>query len=297
MWLILLIQIIYIYKYNMNDISANLTSNSDHANTISAHVLKKDLHKNINNTGDIIINKFNKIDGVNQDINVINNKNIQQEKAAEATLLSTNNSNYYYIKQKAPDGQYAWLSTTHITEVLTQYEKVYNNFYFLGAVPINFMEIYNAGNRDGVEFIGFPSTYINQLLDRGIKKFGLVINASESTEVGTHWASCYADITKGLVCFFDSASGESLNGNLIKDHTPDIRIMNMLNIFKNCFEDRGITTKIKINQVRHQYKYTECGVYSITFIIRMLNGESYENIINNPINDTDINKYRSLYFD
>jgi hypothetical protein len=274
------------------DIYVNIPNNEK---SISVHLLKEDLDINESKDINIMIHNFNTIDAVPEQ-SLRNDKYIN---TFSSTLLF-NNNNYIYIKQKAPDSQYEWLSTTHITEVLTQYEKIYPDFYFLGAVPIDFMEIYNiynVGDMSDSGYIGYPPTYINQLLDRGFKKFGIVINLSDSKSIGTHWVSCYADITKGMVCFFDSAAGTSHNRIGINSHVPDSRIINLLNIFKKCFEDRGIPTIIKINQVRHQYSDSECGMYAITFIIRMLNGESYENIINYPINDSDINKYRRLYFD
>lgn len=273
---------------NEYDIIVNIPNTE---NTISVPLLKKDLNIDESKDINIIINTINAVHEPK-----LTNKHVA---TVPFTLVNINNS-FNYVKQKTSRRQYEWLSTTHITEVLTQYEKIYPDFYFLGAVPIDFMEIYNiynVGDRSDNGYIGFPPNYINKLLDRGIKKFGVVINSSDSKSIGTHWTSCYADITKGMVCFFDSSAGTSHNSSGIKSHVPDRRIINLLNIFKTCFEDRGIPTIIKINQVRHQYSDTECGMYAITFIIRMLNGESYEHIINYPINDIDINKYRGLYFD
>ena len=38
---------------------------------------------------------------------------------------------------------------------------------------------------------------------------------------------------------------------------------------------------IKFNQTRHQFKNSECGVYSINFILRLLKGETFEFICDN----------------
>lgn len=39
------------------------------------------------------------------------------------------------FRPKGPDGQYDWLNTLHINNVMTQYTKKYPDFKFLGAVP------------------------------------------------------------------------------------------------------------------------------------------------------------------
>jgi hypothetical protein len=53
---------------------------------------------------------------------------------------------------------------------------------------------------------------------------------------------------------------------------------------------------IKYNKVQQQYKNSECGVYSVNFIIRLLEGESFDNICNNIIKDDKMNKNRKIYF-
>jgi hypothetical protein len=53
---------------------------------------------------------------------------------------------------------------------------------------------------------------------------------------------------------------------------------------------------IKFNQNRHQFKNSECGVYSINFILRLLKGETFENICSNITTDDQVNKCREVYF-
>jgi hypothetical protein len=53
---------------------------------------------------------------------------------------------------------------------------------------------------------------------------------------------------------------------------------------------------IRYNQVRHQFDNSECGVYSINFILRLVNGESFDSITNNITLDEEINKCRQVYF-
>ena len=52
----------------------------------------------------------------------------------------------------------------------------------------------------------------------------------------------------------------------------------------------------RVNDIRHQYKNSECGIYSINFIVEMLKGTKYEDYINTKINDNDMNSKRDFYF-
>ena len=53
---------------------------------------------------------------------------------------------------------------------------------------------------------------------------------------------------------------------------------------------------IRFNNIQHQFKNSECGVYSINFIIRLAKGESFDNITNNITNDDEMNLCREVYF-
>ena len=53
---------------------------------------------------------------------------------------------------------------------------------------------------------------------------------------------------------------------------------------------------IKYNKIRHQFKNSECGVYSINFVVRLVGGESFEDITNNITNDEKMNGCRKAYF-
>ena len=60
--------------------------------------------------------------------------------------------------------------------------------------------------------------------------------------------------------------------------------------------DLGYDLEIKINNVRHQYKNSECGVYCIYFIISLLNGKKFEDVVNNIMTDDQMNSKRKDFF-
>ena len=53
---------------------------------------------------------------------------------------------------------------------------------------------------------------------------------------------------------------------------------------------------IRYNPIQHQKGQTECGVYSINFLLRLLKGESFTEIIHRKMSDHEINKCRDYYF-
>ena len=53
---------------------------------------------------------------------------------------------------------------------------------------------------------------------------------------------------------------------------------------------------IRYNKIQHQFKNTECGVYSINFIIRLVGGETFDEITNNILKDDFMNNCRNTYF-
>ena len=53
---------------------------------------------------------------------------------------------------------------------------------------------------------------------------------------------------------------------------------------------------VRFNRKQHQFKNSECGVYSMNFIIRLLNNETFDNIVDNVTDDVTMNACREKYF-
>ena len=62
---------------------------------------------------------------------------------------------------------------------------------------------------------------------------------------------------------------------------------------KNRIENK---LDVEYNQNRHQYKNSECGVYSLNFILRLLNGNTFDEITQTKVLDEEINECRDVYF-
>lgn len=192
--------------------------------------------------------------------------------------ITRNELTKYTFRPDGPEGKFEWLNTLNINDVMLQTEKTYQDFKFMGTVPIDF---------DKFERFGFRNLNYSKLLESGKSKIGAVFNLDKHNEPGSHWVSMYADIKKGEILFFDSYGVR-----------PDKRIRTfMRRIEAYCTTGLGIkNTKVDYNKVRHQYENSECGVYSINFIKRMLRGDSFEQICDSKIPDEQINKCRNKYF-
>jgi hypothetical protein len=53
---------------------------------------------------------------------------------------------------------------------------------------------------------------------------------------------------------------------------------------------------IRYNSKQHQFDNSECGVYSINFIVRLVGGESFDSVINDITKDEKMNQNRKVYF-
>lgn len=169
-----------------------------------------------------------------------------------------------------------WLSTTDINNVMKQYEDVYPDFKFLGAVPLDC---------DELKYCSLFKIDYDKLKSEGKKKLGVIFNHDKHYEPGSHWVALYMDIkngSNGSIYYADSAGKKPID-NIIK----------IIEDFKSQMNGRAI---YKYNNIRYQRDNSECGVYSCNFIIRMLAGETFEGIISNPLDFKSINSCRNVYF-
>lgn len=184
----------------------------------------------------------------------------------------------YTFRPDGPQGKWEWLNTINIDDVLEQNEVTRRDFKFLGTVPVDF---------DKFEKFGIKNLDYDKLISEGKTKIGVVFNLDEHDQPGSHWVSMYSDLLKGEVYFFDSYGTR-----------PDPRIRAFLRRVGKFCEGKLGTENVIVdhNKIRHQYGNSECGVYSINFIKRMLRGDSFKEICESKTTDTKINKCRNVYF-
>jgi len=179
------------------------------------------------------------------------------------------------FRPEGPKGRFEWLSTLDINKVLKQYEEKYPDFEFLGAVPIDFDDL-DLGLRD---------LNLDEKINNKKYRFGVVFNLDEHYKGGSHWVSLFFNIKEGKIYFSDSYAVP-----------PEKRIKIFIDRIKKYLENKKINIDCRFNQVQHQKGNSECGVYSINFILRLLKHGDFDRVCKKRITDNQVNKCRLKYF-
>lgn len=226
-------------------------------------------------------------------------KNIDDEDIEENTF-----------RPAGPKKKYEWLSTTHINDVVSQYQEKYDDFQFLGALPNDFEDL---------PFLGLSNINLDNYVENGKTKLGMVINLDSHNQSGSHWVALYFDLNNYKLYFFDSVGKKP--GKRIKNFNNKIvnymykkkvgkefqvnKVLGLINNIKDetkrkkyykTLKDKLKGIDIRYNPIQHQKANSECGVYSINFILRLIKGEEFDDIIKNITDDEDMNKCRKVYF-
>lgn len=197
-----------------------------------------------------------------------------------------------------------WLSNFDILKVIKQYEETYPEFTFIGPTPIDFdTRIEGSDKEENGKCVWEDLCHfsLSEQLQKGKKKFGIIFNLDDHTQNGSHWVSFFIDTTndlgKPLLFYFDSTSAPI---------PPEIKklVDRLLEQGKNLSINFDYNANTK---TEHQKENTECGMYSLFFIVSLLTRE-VENKPMKPkqllnmfkgskrIPDKYVEKYRSIYF-
>jgi len=177
-----------------------------------------------------------------------------------------------------------WLSSTEIIDVMRQYEKAYKCFVFMGPSPIDYDTRKLYGECIWQELCQFN---LKEQIDQGKKKIGIIFNLDPHYKPGSHWVSMFINVKKKQIYYFDSA-GEPIPSG-IKKFADEVTKQG---------KSLGISFKFDQNHpVEHQYGDTECGIYSLYFIVHMLEDKINSHYLKTHIlKDEYIEKFRKVYF-
>uniref|UniRef100_A0A6C0D7A6 Ubiquitin-like protease family profile domain-containing protein n=1 Tax=viral metagenome TaxID=1070528 RepID=A0A6C0D7A6_9ZZZZ len=170
-----------------------------------------------------------------------------------------------YLRPKQPDewkeDPDKWLNSLDITNVMNQYEEAYSEFEFMGPYPIDFAapEPYNKTGKCLIEEMCEIKTSI--ALQNGTKYIGIIYNLDPHFKSGSHWVATFIDLVKHKTYYFDSYGME-----------PPEQIKK----FMKWLTTQDSQMKLFYNGRRFQYQSSECGMYSMFFIIRMLMGDDFQ---------------------
>lgn len=179
-----------------------------------------------------------------------------------------------------------WLTNYDIDSVMKQYELDNKDFKYLGTTPIDYDYIVNKNENTCVED-NLCKFNLKKMLADNKQRFASIFNLDKHNQSGSHWVSLFIDVPNKFIMFFDSA-----NGGVPREIKKFVK-----NIKKQGL-DENIEFKFITNHKSHQRGGTECGVYSIHFIVEMLiqPKKAMHVFLNGNIPDKEIEKYRNVYF-
>jgi len=156
-----------------------------------------------------------------------------------------------------------WLSNFDIFAVLKQYEAAHPQFKVIGPTPIDYATRLPEQNGKCVWEDLCHLDLARLIKAEGKRKIGVVFNLDRYDEPGSHWTSMFIDVDHRLVFYFDSAANP----------TPG-EVNTLVQEIKKQGNAMGIDFQYMENWPKsHQLSDTECGMYSLFFIITMLTGE------------------------
>lgn len=162
--------------------------------------------------------------------------------------------------QEDPD---MWLDSLNIENVMRQYEEAFPEFEFMGPFPIDFAapDPYNtSGGEKKCLMKEICNLRVEQALKQGTKSIGIIYNLDPHFKDGSHWVANYVDIPRHKCYYFDSYGYE-----------PPKQIAT----FMKWLTTQDPLMKLMYNARRFQLQGSECGMYSLYFIIRMLAGDEF----------------------
>lgn len=181
--------------------------------------------------------------------------------------------------KKDPD---LWLDNFNIEEVMKQYEQIFPSFEFMGPYPIDFAapDPYNK-NKNECLVKEVCSLRIQDSIAKGIQHIGIVYNLDPHYRDGSHWVACFINIPKHRCFYFDSYG-----------YAPPKQISK----FMKWLTTQDTKMKLAYNARRFQFSDSECGMYCLYFIIRMLAGDAFRPFCRKAPTDQFMLQLRSKLF-
>jgi len=180
-----------------------------------------------------------------------------------------------------------WLDNQQIASVMKQYEEAYPWFRFMGALPIDFSApdpyVQDKTQRRCLH-PDMCSLDLHKVYKEGVRGIGIVFNLDPHFKGGSHWVGLYIDIhdiEHPAVSFSDSYG--------FKPPRLIARFMRALRL-------QTPQATLGYNARRFQFSDTECGMYSMYFIICMIQGIPFKAFCKDSVPDRFMLALRGVLF-
>jgi hypothetical protein len=180
-----------------------------------------------------------------------------------------------------------WLNTYNLLDVMTQYEKKYKNFKFLGVHPLDFA----FKNGDICISQNMCNLDISNMIKNKIYKIGNIFNLDKHYQTGSHWVSLFINLntsSKNYGIYYYDSNGIGAPYEIKNFVSKIINDNKKLNNKKLNFYQ---------NNIKHQFENSECGIFSIYFLDQCLKNVSFKKFINKKnLNDKSMFELRKKFF-
>jgi Ulp1 protease family, C-terminal catalytic domain len=236
----------------------------------------KDYANKINPTGqaiDVLKEKYN----CRSEVCVLNQSEIQNI-IQPAEIEENIQQNF---KPEGPKLTKTWLSNENIDKVLDQIQKKYIDKHFL-HIPFQMIDFQEQQKE--LAQMDWQKEYQN-----GYRTFGTVINTDKYSGRGKHWFAIFGD-------FLDSSSIFTIEYFNSSGELPKDEIIVWMTKIKNILQFPKEVRDVVVTRIQNQYSDTECGPYSLYYIISRLDGVPMEWFKHNRIKDSTMYMFREYLF-
>ena len=228
---------------------------------------------------------------------------VAEEKTGLGGVHTLNSELARRFKPAGPRDSTKLLSNFNIDDVLQQWAAKFTRFFNFDFNMIDFEKVGGslarvdvAGILEGTEIqnLGFQGGPVR----RPCNVFACVLNTDVSTGRGKHWVSIFGDCRgkkAWSIEYFNSAGNPPPKPIVRWLETSAAR----LNEYRAAHADRfgsGRTFPMPLTSIRHQKSRTECGLYSLFFIRRRLEGAPRSEFQKGRIPDSAMVEFRKYIF-
>ena len=183
--------------------------------------------------------------------------------------------------QKKPS---TWLTSNEIEDVMKHFEHRHKNFLFLGPSPIDFDKRLAHNECVWADLCAFDAIKAEH---DGHSSVAVIFNLDPHYKGGSHWVGLFMRLGKNPEATYMDSYGEK----------PPKEVVEFLERVSNQFAATGRKLSTTYIPTRHQRGGSECGMYSLYFIISLLTGaHTPESFAAKRIPDSDMRKLRDVYF-
>lgn len=197
-----------------------------------------------------------------------------------------------YLRPPAPKAWISdpdmWLDSNNIADVMNQYEVALTKdgkkeFEFMGPFPIDFAapDPYNRSGEKKCLQREICEIRVEKAIANGVKSIGIVYNLDPHYKSGSHWVANYIDLVHHVCYYFDSYGIEP---------PPQVAT------FMKWLTTQDPKMKLQYSKRQLQHKNTECGMFCIYVIIRLLEGDEFVEITRRKPKDEDMLDDRNWVF-